>query len=103
MLEQWKNITFTLIVAGLIIHLAPDAEYEKYLRLLLGFILLLQFCAATLSLTGQINHDDIEAVIERFQEQFTQQEQYDYRQRIESYMEQYGGFIDMEAIGGTGE
>jgi len=49
-MEFLRQISIFLLLGQMILHFAPGEKYEKYIKMLLGFMLIAQFAAPLLSL-----------------------------------------------------
>ncbi len=49
MMEFLKQISIFMLLGKTLLHFCPSKKYEKYLKLLFGFMVVLQFAAAGLS------------------------------------------------------
>ena len=53
-LYQWmKNLAVFYILFTAFLHLIPDKKYERYIRLFMGFLLILLMCTPVFSLLGK--------------------------------------------------
>ena len=69
-ISQWlKNITFYYIVVTLILQMAPNHEYKKYIQFFTGLILILLLAEPVLNLT------EMNVSIERYEKQMQQFEE----------------------------
>ncbi|MCM1143778.1 MAG: stage III sporulation protein AF [Blautia sp.] len=62
LVENIQKIGIFMIVAQAVLHFAPGAKYEKYIRLIVGIMILLQFLNPLYALSGK-TADDWEAWI----------------------------------------
>ncbi|MCI6005871.1 MAG: stage III sporulation protein AF [Blautia sp.] len=53
-LYQWmKNLAVFYILFTAFLHLVPDKKYERYVRLFMGFLLILMMCTPVFALLGK--------------------------------------------------
>jgi len=67
MLEEWlqsiKTMSIFLICAQTLIHFKPKGSYEKYIRLLVSIMLLVQFLEPLGSLLGMLEKGELQGKI----------------------------------------
>ncbi len=64
-----------MICSQAIIHFRPNRSYEKYLKLLVSVMILIQLLHPVVSLIGGAGRGDFEARVEQFREQLAQSRQ----------------------------
>lgn len=72
MIENIRRIGVFMIVAQTVIHLASGKQYERYMKIIAGVLILLQFISPFVSSSGDFIEkwqDEIEGMVERIEEQ----------------------------------
>jgi stage III sporulation protein AF len=96
-LYAWmKDLAVFYILFTAVIHLVPDKQYERYVRLFMGFLLILLMCVPAVSLLGK-SGELLESFEKNFEQENTLREESELARLQEMYEEQVEPLLEGEA------
>lgn len=67
--ETMCRMTIFILCAQVLVHLRPNKSYEKYLKMLVSMMILLQLILPVISLLGDVDQESFEVRFDWFEEQ----------------------------------
>ncbi len=93
MLEILMRISVFLVLGKTLLHFCPSKKYERYLKLLFGFMVMIQVVTPIFSFVGMNFEETYEAKMKEFEQKLEQsvsdadEEWFAYHGQIEAYIE----------------
>ena len=95
MLEQIKKISIFIVAAQMILNLSAGKQYQKYIKLLISIMIMVQFLLPVLELFKVCTEDEFWKNVEKYEREIAEQ--------VEEVNLEYTGLLEEEIMNLTAE
>lgn len=90
MLEEIKKISIFIVAAQMILHLCAGKQYQKYIKLLISIMIMVQFLLPILSFLRVCTEGEFWATVEQYEREIAD--------RVEEVSREYTGIMEDEIM-----
>ncbi len=88
MLEEIKKISIFIVIAQMVLNLCAGKQYQKYVKLLISIMIMVQFLLPVLQLFRITNEEEFWSRVEKYEQEISRQ--------VEEVSREYTGLVEEE-------